>query len=50
MKNVDYVVKLLKEEARDSFSRRADKEFCDLLDYAYEFRKEFMEKRMQAFS
>jgi hypothetical protein len=50
MKNVESVVKLIRTEARDGFSRRADQEFCDLLEYAYEFRKEFMMKRMLSFS
>ena len=50
MKNADDIVKLVKAEARDDFSRRADQEFCDLLDYGYEFRKQFLAKRMQAFS
>ncbi len=50
MKNIDDIVKLVKEEARESFSRRADQEFCDLLDYGYEFRKAFLLKRMRAFS
>ncbi len=50
MNNVDYIVKLLEAEAKDGFSRRADQEFCDLLDYAYEFRKKFLVKRMQTFS
>ncbi|MBU7016730.1 MAG: hypothetical protein HXS44_04430 [Theionarchaea archaeon] len=50
MKNVDGFVKLIQSEARDAFSMKADQEFCDLLDYAYEFRKEFMIKRRRAFS
>lgn len=50
MKNIDSIVKLIQNDARDSFSRKADQEFCDLLDYAYEFRKEYMKKRMKAFS
>ncbi|MBU7009591.1 MAG: hypothetical protein HXS46_02790 [Theionarchaea archaeon] len=50
MKNIDDIVKLVKADAKNAFSNRADPEFCDLLDYAYEFRKEFIEKRMQAFS
>lgn len=50
MKNFDNIVKLIKADARDSFSRKADQEFCDLLDYAYKFRKEYMKKKMQAFS
>ncbi|MBU7014645.1 MAG: hypothetical protein HXS52_13995 [Theionarchaea archaeon] len=47
MKNIDDIIKLIKEEATDGFSDRADQEFCKLLDYGYEFRKEFMIKRMQ---
>jgi len=50
MKNVESIVKLVETEAKDAFSRRADEEFCDLLDYAYEFRKEFLRKRIHAFS
>jgi hypothetical protein len=50
MKNIDDIAKLVKADARDQFSRRADREFCDLLDYGYEFRKQFLLKRMQAFS
>jgi hypothetical protein len=50
MKNVDDIAKLVKADARDAFSRRADQEFCDLLEYAYEFRKEFLVKRMNASS
>jgi hypothetical protein len=50
MKNIDDVVKLIKADARDAFSRKADQDFCNLLDYAYEFRKKYMEKKIQAFS
>jgi hypothetical protein len=50
MNNIDYVVKILRDEAKNGFSRRADQEFCDLLTYGYEFRKQFMIKRMHAFS
>jgi hypothetical protein len=50
MKNVDSIVKLMQSEARDAFSMKADQEFCDLLDYAFEFRKEFLMKRRRAFS
>jgi hypothetical protein len=50
MKSIDDIAKLVQEKAQESFSRRADQEFCDLLDYGYEFRKAFLLKRMQAFS
>lgn len=50
MNNVEDIVKLVQSQAQEDFSKRADREFCELLDYAYEFRKEFTEKRMQAFS
>ncbi|MBU6997940.1 MAG: hypothetical protein HXS42_09800 [Theionarchaea archaeon] len=47
MKNFDDIIKLIQEEAADGFSNRADLEFCKLLNYGYEFRKEFMMKRLQ---
>lgn len=50
MNNLDDIAKLVKEEAKDQFSKRADQEFCELLEYGYEFRKEFMLKRTHAFS
>ncbi|MBU7019210.1 MAG: hypothetical protein HXS44_16995 [Theionarchaea archaeon] len=46
MENVEIIAELVQAEARDAFSKRANKKFCDLLEYAYEFRKEFMEKRL----
>jgi hypothetical protein len=50
MHNIDNIAKLIKEDARDQFSKRANQEFCELLEYGYEFRKEFMLKRTHAFS
>ncbi|MGD2250114.1 MAG: hypothetical protein PVF58_17055 [Candidatus Methanofastidiosia archaeon] len=50
MHNIDNVAKLIKEDAKDQFSKRADQEFCELLEYGHEFRKEFMVKRTHAFS
>lgn len=50
MKNTDDIAKLVFAEAKDGFSRKADQEFCDLLDYGYEFRRSFMLKRARAFS
>jgi hypothetical protein len=46
MEDVEIIAELVQAEARNAFSRRANKKFCALLEYAYEFRKEFMSKRV----
>jgi hypothetical protein len=50
MKNIDSIADLVQAQAREEFSVRADGEFCELMEYGIEFRKKFMNKRMNTFS